>query len=196
MCRRYSPSCLCYSCYVLLMCFVLFPKLPVAASSWPPATRQGAAQNASDLVRPRCIIIQVSVKRNSLCASLDRQQKLLSSPWFGAVKVYLPKGLLLRRSAFAQTPLAQNVYICTRACFQQPSFACKHVEWHPRNALHVQRRKRSTTLLCLQHLSSPFRPLLYLTWPTTCGISKRAKMAPACPDWPPPFCYLRGRSPV
>ena len=37
------------------------------------------------------------------------RQKLLSSPRFDALKAYLPKGLLLRRSVFSQTPVLRQV---------------------------------------------------------------------------------------
>ena len=32
-------------------------------------------------------------------------EKLRSAPWFGALRADLPKGLLLRRSVFSQTPV-------------------------------------------------------------------------------------------
>ena len=51
----------------------------------------------------------------NLCHAIP-QQKLLHSPWFGAPRAYLPKGLLLRRSVFSQTPVSMTMMYAARRC--------------------------------------------------------------------------------
>ena len=55
--------------------------------------------------------VPVSAKKHPFCWSLCHaifQQKLLSSPWFGALKADVPMRIILRRSVFSQTPVGRQ----------------------------------------------------------------------------------------
>ena len=94
----------------------------------------------------RNLYVPVSVKKHSFYVSLGhatQQQKLQSSPRFGAFKADFPTGLLVRMSFFSQTPVWHQSQIGSLrirglGCRRQ-SCGSRRVEDGPENSLGWRR---------------------------------------------------------
>ena len=84
-------------------------------------------------------VIPLSVKKKTpyLCTSIGpaiQSQELLSSPWCGALRAYLPKALLLQRNVLSQTAVWCKVVLhCIGLCDVSVFYRYNYV-----NSMHVQ----------------------------------------------------------